>query len=354
MVENQELIAEETAIPDNGGTLHTDIAGFDPKIGVAKPTTSKCLPSMIGFIQKIDSPSAFTYALMSKDKTSISGDPDDIVLGRKSINTTMRQVIINTTNEVESDLNAMFGNDFEDYNQEAFNLDGGTLSNYFVKFGEWKLTAKINLDFMTWLDSEATNKGSMTVANWTELDKINAALGELKESLFKSTSKSGSTFAIVSPRIASYLASTVANVSNGHNVLYNKGRQVPNNAENGYVCTLGDTDIYQYDFENNVTGGTGPSTEGTGTMFVGFTGGPSVASIYYTPYRKYIVKGGSDPYTGHSNVFFRVRDMWSTNPQDTYSKASTTPYVDDSSEVETQKSQYVMKATVVFSDTVLA
>jgi hypothetical protein len=102
---------------------------------------------------------------------------------------------------------------------------------------------------------------------------------------------------------------------------------------NGFVGQFGDVKVYQY---------RGSRTDTTENIIMGFDGenGPNTASIYYTPYKEYLIQGGDDYTTGHSQVFFRVRDGWDVNPQDTFDKSQTTPDED----VRGPSSQYLVKA----------
>jgi hypothetical protein len=114
--------------------------------------------------------------------------------------------------------------------------------------------------------------------------------------------------------------------------------------------TINNCDIYTWDTKKDVTGGDGVTTEADGFIYMGLSGGPNTASVYYTPYNEYIIKGGSDAYTGQSTVFYKVRDAWETNPLDSYNKSMTdvtNPRPADNS------SQYIVKADIVFNYSLL-
>jgi hypothetical protein len=221
------------------------------------------------------------------------------------------------------------------------------------------MTTKINYDFVEWMSTVATNKGSATIASWTEMTKITTIMAELKEALYKNTHKSGSYWVLVSPRIASYLNSTLS--SNLDNLSLTSGVMTgrANNFENGFVTIIGDIEVYQHDFNEAtdsplVTGGVVDNAETDTVIYMGYRGGPGTASVYYTPYNEYIVQGGEDYMTGQSNVFYRVRDSWETNPLDTYDRTSVTDPViefggdptDMTDPKEKNKSQYIVKANI--------
>jgi len=58
---------------------------------------------------------------------------------------------------------------------------------------------------------------------------------------------------------------------------------------------------------------------------MGIIGNANTSSIYYCPYNEYMINSGADAYTGISNIFFRVRDDWVTNPLDTFTGTQPTP-----------------------------
>ncbi len=362
----------EIAINTAGDTNTTDIAQQAPKTKLAKNSISQSLPYMIGYVQPISSPVSFVFGLKSRSDTlitqpvvdgeSVAPRGEDEVITRKLVTTEIREIEIDMTNEVIQDIDTLFGEDFR-YSMERFEQSGGEvystdnqLERFFVYLGLQKMTAKINKDFVDWIDTVATLKGTAVIADYTEMENLYGVLGELREALYKSTHKSGSTWALVSPRIAGFLASSVGSrMSSGADV-FEQGRIKPNNQMNGYVMTLGDMDVYQYDFLNDVTGGESDTTEATGEIYVGFTGGPDVSSVYYSPYKEYIVQGGEDYYSGQSSVFYRVRDAWNTNPLDTYniSTVTSSDILEGTDPTEDNKSQYIVKAAVTFTTSLLS
>ena len=364
-----KIINEEGPEANNGGTTTSDIAQTDPKLAFAKPVTSQSIPEMIGYNQQMNAPQGFVFGLTSRSKTSIANipypaspvapaspdTPEDLIITRKSVNTAIRSIAVSTTNEVEQDIMSLFGNDFARMYGNYLSsgeVESNQVAQYFLDYGEWKLNQKINDDFMTWIETEASDKGTLAIATIDDMPRIFQAFGELREALYKSSGKSGRTWCIVSPRIASFLTSTVGAVSANRAEWFENGRKIPNNKINAYVCTLGDMDVYQYNFLDDVVGGTGLTTEATGEIYMGIEGGPNSSSIYYNKYKKYIVKGGSDAYTGQSTVWYKVRDDWSTNPQDTYD--SSTAITDVSALEGTNSSSYLVYANVTFGESVLS
>jgi len=345
----------------NEETNVQDIAKTDPKLtNIAVPTVSQTLPFMIGYVQNIDAPQGFVFGLTSKDKTAIS-DPDfpaspnnpsspdlpnDAVITRSLVETSERSVIISFTNEVEQDVMNLFKPDLSNVN---FYGTDNKVSQFFLEFGSYKLNNKINNDFMSWLGSVATIKGSATIASYSEMDKILGIIGELKEALFKQSGKSGKTWIVVSPRIANYL-STIDNFINHNNAeWFNNGRTSPDTHINPYVGSFGDTDVFVY---NNapLAGGISGTTETTGYIYIGLQGGPNSSSVFYMPYKKYILKGGSDSYTGQSSLFFKIRDAWTLNPQDTLDQTQTST----NTPIPNNNSKFVSKANVTFSENLLS
>ena len=92
-----------------------------------------------------------------------------------------------------------------------------------------------------------------------------------------------------------------------------------------YVFTCGETDYYQ---DINIP---------EGEIYVGLSGGPGESSIYYTPYKEYFIQGGEDFNTGQSNVFFRLRDDWVTNP------------IDAGGITGDNNSEFIVKSTVTYT-----
>jgi len=204
---------------------------------------------------------------------------------------------------------------------------------------------------MTWIDNICSVKGTANIATLDDMAILFQVIGELREALFKTSGKSGRTFAIVTPRIASFIASTVGAIAANRADAFEKGRIIPSTKRNAYVCSLGDLDIYQY-VDSTIPGGFGVTTEMTGTIYVGLDGsnGPDASSVYYAPYKKYIVAGGSEYLTGQSTMWFRIRDAWCTNPQDTFDETMIDPNIDP---IPNNRSQYIMKADIIFSESSL-
>ncbi len=102
---------------------------------------------------------------------------------------------------------------------------------------------------------------------------------------------------------------------------------------NGFIGQFGDVKVYQY---------RGSRTDTSDSIVMGFDGdnGPNTASVYYHPYKEYLIQGGDNYMTGHSNIFYRVRDTWGVNPLDTFNKSFTSP---DGPPTDT--ADYLVKAT---------
>jgi hypothetical protein len=191
------------------------------------------------------------------------------------------------------------------------------------------------------------------------------AIGELREALYKSTHKSGSIFCLCSPRIASFVSTTLGATMSNNSDLLEVGRPKQSTKKNGFVLSAGDIDFYEHDFHKNVTGGwADPSlpapvppvstTEMDGVMIVGFQGsnGPNAASVFFSPYREYLVAGGADYETGQSSVFFRMRSAWATNPLDTFDRTILSPEIIDDASTD-GRSQFLMRTDVVFASSMI-
>ena len=375
MSKKEILLYEADVLPDDfnikiNETDSGDIARTDPKIQFGKPTVSVSLPMLIGYNQKLNSPSGFVFGLTKRDKTAIPGitfpetpatpedpaTPDDLVIIRKYVETTERQVVVGTTNEVEQDIMGLFGDDFNNLSgpdtalqHKAGPTESDKVARYFMEYGEWNLISKINSDFITYLQTAASNKGSVTIDTYNDMHKILGVIGELREALSKSTGKNGKPWIIVTPRIASFISSTVGFVNHNKAAWYNEDRIDLNPSINPYVGSYGDIDVYTMLPIGGQPGSSTPTTETTGEIIMGYTGGPGISSIYYSPYKKYIIKGGSDPYTGQSSVFYKIRDVWTTNPQDT--KGHTA--IDTTITEPSGDSKYLVKADLTFMEALL-
>ena len=356
-----------------GNTNTTDIARNAPLARLAQNAISKSLPFMIGYVQPIQGPGAYALGLTWKENTKIAdayanaalatrttpgtNPGDDPVVVRQYIETAIREVNLDLTNETAQDIEALFGNNFpKDFAKfkasggEVWDGPNGPLAAFFLTLGQQRMTRKINTDFVAWLDTIASVKGTHAIASYDKMNELIGVMGELRETLYKGTRKSGPVWALVSPRIANFLATTLHS-AHSSSTAFQAGRRVQSNLENGYVTTIGDITIYQNPMvPKKNTDGSETYTdqlEATGEIFMGISGGPDSSSIYYYPYKEYIVQGGEDYYTGQSNVFFRVRDAWSTNPLDTLDKKQqtvNTPAVN-------KNSLYVVKANIKFDAT---
>lgn len=352
-----------------GDTNTTDIAQQARKEAFVKNSISQSLPYMMGYVQPLSGPVGFVFANKQKEDTSIThpnnppntvpDDPKDQIVTRKLVETEIREVLLDFTNEAIEDINRLFGDNFADYYDqyqrsggEVWEGQNGEMANFFLELGQQRMTAKINKDYTDWLQLAATKKGQATIATYSEMANIYGIIGELRESLYKSTHKSGACWILVTPKIAAFLSSTVGSTMNNSAAVYNVGRRIASNKQNGYVMTMGDIDVYQYDKFHDVTGGDFGDSELTGEIFMGFTGGPGVSSVIYMPYKEYLVQGGGDYYTGQSSVFYRVRDAWCTNPLDTFDQSQIIPELDNrpAPPREANLSQYIMKVDITFGE----
>ncbi len=350
--------------PNNGSTITTDIAQQAQEVLLAQNTISKSLPYMIGYTQPMSSSVGYVFALQQKDKTSIPTAPhnDDITVLRQFIETEVREVVLDLTNETADDIVALFGSHFpKNYdkfiksNGELWDGPNGPLARFFLTMAHQRMTSKINKDFINWLEQVETKKGSATIASWQDMPEIIGIMAELREALFKNTGKSSQYWVLVSPKIAAFLSTYYGTQYNSAKMFQDQ-RKLPSGFENGYVTTVGDIDVYQYDFYKGtpeVTGGTGADSESTGKIIMGYRGGPGVSSVYYMPYNEYIVQGGEDYTTGQSNIFYKVRDTWTLNPLDTFDKNIVLPEILDT-DIKANKSQYIVSAEVVFSTNLIS
>ena len=339
--------AGSTVAPSEQGSTYTaDIAQHAPKVAVAKTAISMSLPAMLGFNQPMNGPAGFVFGLVQRDETSIThsgAESEDQIITRKLIETGIREVKLQMTQEAMTDIQTLFGNDFDD-NYKAFQRSGGeiwkgpnkAIAKFMLDVGMRRMANKINYDFIEWVQKTATIKGEVTLSTYAETTNLYGAVGELREALYKATQKSGKPFLLVSPRIAAFMSSTVGSTMSSGATSFELGRTMPKDQINGYVCTLGDIDIYQYDFSNiplpggltpKVKGGMTPNTssEDKGYMYIGYQGiDADSASVYYTPYTEYLVQT-QDYHTGQPTIFYKVRDAWCTNPLDTYDDSQTKP-----------------------------
>jgi hypothetical protein len=366
-----DIITDSQLVENGQGTETGDIARTDPKVQFGKPTVSTTLPMLLGYTQKLNAPAGFVFGLTRRDKTNIAGvtfpetpenpedpaNPEDLVIIRKYVETQERQVVIGTTNEVEQDIMTLFGDDFNNLSgpdhaaiqQKSGPTERDKGAKYFMEYGEGNLGSKINTDFINYLQTAASNKGSVTIDTYNDMHKVLGVIGELREALSKSTGKNGKPWIIVTPRIAAFISSTVGFISHNKGDWYNKNRVDPNTSINPYVGSYGDIDVYTMLPIGGHPGSSTPTTETSGEIIMGYTGGPGISSIYYAPYKKYIIKGGSDAYTGQSSVFYKIRDIWTTNPQDTLDHSNTGTTINEPN----GDSKYLVKADLNFMEALL-
>jgi len=349
----------------DSATVTTDIAQTAPNVLFTKNAISLSLPYMLSYVQPLNGPSGFVFGLQQKDKTKIPDtydDPtiptrvtpgtnpgDDIVVMRQFVETKVREVTLDLTNETAEDIQKLFGENFPK-NYDLFIQSGGELwdgpngplARFFLSMAQQRITSKINKDFTDWLGTMATPAGSATLNGWDEMNKLIGIIAELREKLFLQTGKSGQLWLLTTPKIANFLATFYQRQHNDA-ITFNKGKKIPNNFENGYICTIGDVEVYQYNF-------TGTSEK----MFVGYRGSAGVSSLYYYPYSEYIIQGGEDYFTGQSNVYYRVRDIWSTNPLDTFGGNLTEPALGTpTNPIPQNLSNFIVSADVTISNPIL-
>jgi len=290
------------------GTETTDIANQAEATLLAQNAISESLPYMISFNQPLSSSAGYSFGLQQKDRTSFPGIPgDDIVVIRKFIQTQVREVTLDLTNETAQDIQSLFGDDFK-LNYDRFIQSGGELwdgpngplAKFFLSLAKQRMTHKINQDFINWLATQASPTGALIINTWAEMEQIMGALAEMREALFNLTNKDGRVWIVTSPKIANFLATNYGRFHSSAEV-YEKGKQVPSSTKHGYVRTLGDIEIYQ---DGNISD----------KIYMGYLGPAGTSSVYYFPYNEYIIQGGEDYNTGQSNIFYRVRDQWETNP----------------------------------------
>jgi len=342
---SQEPTGDWTANPDGSnweagnakGTDTSDISRHERRAIFSKSLASKSLPALIGYVQPIDSPAAYVFGLKDRAGNSVNQalpvvDPNnpapvytpegipttvevadrDLTIERKEIITGLREIKMNVTNEVEQDINSLFAGDFAD-SYADFMLygpsDDNELSTFFIAYATWKMTQKTDLEFMQWLEGRSTNIGTLTIPTYDDMNMLFGAISELTERLFLNNDRAGSTWLIVPPRVASFLSATIGACQDKE--LLKAVRDIKLDPISGQsadpiqataVLKMGNIEVYQ-------------SADMTAdAMYAGIIGGPNESSIFYSPYTEYFVQGGSDYKTGQSNVFFRLRDTWTTNP----------------------------------------
>ncbi len=327
-------------------TNTTDIARTVPKIGFAGSVASKTLPAVLGYVQPMNSPAGFVFAMK---QGAVDGNIEDMLITRKVVTTGLREVTLDFTDEVVQDLEKLFSDDFGTKYKEYLFYDGtdvdmenpfetttktmggtyeqtqdGKLAEFFIDFATWRMSRKTNIDFITWLGEVALDMGSFAIADGTDTTTLRAAVSEMKSKVYIDTQKTGRTWVLSDPKTINYLLMTSATCV-PDNKMARKGKRVPTGLDYNYVFSCGETDYYQ---DVNIP---------LGVIYAGLSGGPGEASIYYTPYKEYFVQGGEDWVTGQSNVFFRLRDDWVTNP------------IDSGGEVGDNDSMFVVKSKVTYT-----
>lgn len=335
------------------------------KLGFARSVVSKTLPALISYVQPIDYPSGYIFGLRARGGVSsaISLDPDNIeyqgtgtettinvddpyvghntqqemTVARKAINTGLREVVINTTNEVEQDIKALFGADYSDTYKNIEIAGSGEKKNvakFFNEFAFSEMVKKTNQEFTTWLQASATAVGTATIAGG-DVEKVVAVLGEMEAELMVNRGKVGGRAWVVCTPVTAGLLSAIKGAYDNETSDYSRVK-VPNSYDNTYVASLGNIDIFM-----------SPYFSAGEHVVMGITGGPNSASVYYTPYKEYVVVGGSDINTGHNNFFYRVRDKWETNPLDTY--GGVEPSTGSEVTPVANASDYLVKATITYT-----
>ena len=338
-----------------GDTNTGDIALTAPKVGFAHSVASKTLPALLGFVQPMSSPSGFIFAMKkgpaeNQDSTEpyLKGDVDgnntgptagtagseDLQITRKSVNTGIREVLIDATNELTQDIQSLFGDNFAKLFKRYLYYDGTDvdmenrfeintkedkestdipLANFFIQYATWRMSRKTNEDFINYLGTVATKMGNYEVAQADDIQNIKSVVAELKEQVYSKTGKTGRTWVLASPKIINYLLMMSSTCAPDNNIMRD-GKRIATSVDYNYVFTCGEVDYYQ---DSNITD----------ELFVGLSGEAGVSSIFYTPYKEYFVQGGEDYYTGQSNVWFRLRDDWTTNPLDNGKGANSSDFV---------------------------
>jgi len=371
--------ATATVTPDlQGATYTADIAQQAPKIAIAKTAISLSLPAMIGFNQPMKGPAGFVFGLVQREETKVTHtgiplvpvDAEDQIITRKLVETGIRVVKLKMTQEAMTDIQRLFGNDFNDH-YKAFQKSGGEIwqgpnkdiAKFMLDVGMRRMADKINYDFVEWIQKTATIKGKAVLATYAESTNIYGIIGELREALFKATGKSGKPCILVSPRIAAFISSTLGSTLATGATSFEVGRTIPQDRINGYVLTMGDIDVYQYDFskiplpkgiEPKVTGGMVPQThsEDKGYIYLGYQGlNADSASVYYMPYSEYLVQS-EDYETGQPTIWYKVRDAWTTNPLDTYDDTQPTAGLVPPAPAD-NTSSFLMGAEVEFSEVLI-
>jgi hypothetical protein len=274
-------------------------------------------------------------------------NPEDPIIIRRLVEAQVREVIFDMTNETIQDIDSLFKDEFPELLQKFIDRGGelygfdtnsdvysASLENFFLPQMINKATAKINTDFINWADDVSSKLGTVTIPTLQDMSNIFTAIGEMREALSKNTNKSGSVFILCTPRIANYIAGTLGMTNSNGGDFLERGKPNQNPHLNGFVGQFGDVKVYQVRGSRTVT---------DESIIMGFDGemGANTASVYYCPYKEYIIQGGDDYMTGQSSVFYRVRDTWSTNPLDVFAGDFGNP---EGVPTVTDSSKYLVKA----------
>lgn len=356
---SKNLIVETE--PNHSGTETIDIAKVDFKSGFSKTSLSKTLPAMIGYVQPLNGPTGYVFGLRPKKlsgsnpheiqtittetetqgnvSTNISiynaiphNTEEDFIISRKLIETKLREVKVDITIEVEQDIVNLFGDNFEElyhtFLDPTTNGKVDKVAKVFFEYATTQMVKKTNKDFTTYLDTIASPLGSVALTPTNIVNELSLILGEMQSKLiFKRGRVAGRFWVVCSTEVAAALSS-ISNITDKLSV----SREITP-SENSFITTIANMDIY---VSNDVV---------AGSVYMGLLGGSSVSSIYYNPYNEYILKSDASAYTGQSNIFFRVRDSWCTNPTDSFN--STQPAAGTNTNVvESAASDFVVKAVV--------
>lgn len=343
------------AEPSHGGTETGDISKSSVKAGFSKSTLSRTLPALVGYVQPLNSPTGYIFGFRPKKSSgsdpheiqTISTEPDgsivknpishdtleDFMIARKEVTASLREVKIDMTTSVEQDVLSLFGGHFEeDYHTFLDPTTEGKVekvARFFFEYCATQMVKKTNKAFTDYLGTIASNLGTATLTVADSDKQIPFILGEMQSSLMGKRSKVAGRFWIIcSPAVAA-LISSYGDIFHGEEAHLHS----PSSTENTFVTTMGNMDIYM-----------SPDVE-AGTIYMGVLGNANVSSIYYNPYNEYMINGGADVRTGINNIFFRVRDAWSTNPVDTFGDTQPTAGT-NIDVVESAASDFVVSAVV--------
>lgn len=320
-----------------GSTYTADIAHTAPKIGFSHSIASKTLPAILGYTQPMNSPSGFVFAMKRGPAVNQTTDmpylddgtgtpetgtagTDDLQITRTPVVTGIREIKIDCTNELVQDVERLFGDEFDKIYRDFLFYDGTDvdmenplelntnddivdqkLAKFFIEYATWRMSRETNIDFITWLGTVATDVGAYDITDFDDIGNLKGVIAEMKEYLYQ-TGKTGRTWVLASPKIIDYLLMTSTTCA-PDNKNTRKGKRIPTSIDYNYVFSCGEIDYYQ---DINITD----------KIYAGLSGGAGITSVFYTPYKEYFVQGGEDFQTGQSNVWFRIRDDWVTNPLD--------------------------------------